>query len=90
MMFIFLLDLLLALTACGEEDPRMNCNWAQQFTDFNKLLVNNSMQEELMLMVSEWEGKFAEIDVGIDSLSMTTYQFVEIDPDTGTAKLQVQ
>jgi hypothetical protein len=37
----------------------LNCNWAQEFDDFDRLLNDAQMQDDLMLLASHWEGRFA-------------------------------
>ncbi len=76
-------DLLLVSIVSDSVDAQLECNWAQNFTDFNALLAEDAMQEEVMLMASEWEGKFAANNTGVDWLSGLTYSSVDIDPDTG-------
>ncbi len=90
MTLVTLIVLLLALTASGEVNTRPKCNWAQEYMDFNKLLTDDAMQEHVMLMASEWEGKLAANNVGVDFCTATTYPFVAIDRDSGFAKPQVR
>jgi hypothetical protein len=67
----------------GDEDLRLKCNWAQGFTDFNELLANEALQEQIMLMASEWEGNFVTNKVGVDLASAITITNPTMDFDTG-------
>ncbi len=39
----------------------LNCNWAQAYDDFNELLNCAEVQDEVMLLASHWEGRFAAL-----------------------------
>jgi hypothetical protein len=92
MIVISIVLLLFALFAVsgGEKETQLQCNWAQNFTDFDKLLTDNAMQQQVMLIASAWEGNFAEDNFGADWYYGTTNPSVEIDPELGTGKKQVR
>jgi hypothetical protein len=69
----------------GDEDLQLKCNWAQGFTDFDKLLANEALQKQIMLMASEWEGNFAADDIGVHHASAITNSYVKMNFDTGYA-----
>jgi hypothetical protein len=52
----------------------LKCNWAQAYDDFNELLNCAELQDEVMLMASHWEGRFAATAefafYGYDSLAL--------------------
>jgi hypothetical protein len=41
------------------EPSLLKCNWAQAYDDFNELLNCAELQDEVMLLASHWEGRFA-------------------------------
>ncbi len=60
------LCLLFAVTAAATFDDYddgkpslLKCNWAQAYDDFNELLNCAELQDEVMLLASHWEGRFA-------------------------------
>ncbi len=44
---------------CDDGEPGLKCNWAQAYDDFNELLNCADLQDEVMLLASHWEGRFA-------------------------------
>jgi hypothetical protein len=83
MKLVALLNILLVYAASSEKETQLQCNWAQNFTDFDQLITDDTMQQQVMLIASEWEGKFAVPYLGVDFRSALTYPFIEINPDMG-------
>jgi hypothetical protein len=56
----------------GDDPTLLNCNWAQSYNDFDLLINCEEMQEEVMLLASHWEGKFAAVGVApfADSMAL--------------------
>jgi hypothetical protein len=59
------------------DSNQLNCNWAQSYNDFDLLINCEEMQEEVMLLASHWEGKFAAVGVAPFADSMTFNWFID-------------
>jgi hypothetical protein len=50
---------------------RLNCNWAQTYDDLDLLIDCAEIQDEVMLLASHWDGRFASVGRSSFSESMT-------------------
>lgn len=63
----------------------LDCNWASRFSNFELLVKNVEMQEEVMLLASRWEGRFATNNLGTEQESGFALYEAFINHDTGAA-----
>jgi hypothetical protein len=65
------------------EPSLLKCNWAQAYDDFNELLNCAELQDEVMLLASHWEGRFAAMaEFGTDQYDSLTLD-ATVDHDSG-------
>jgi hypothetical protein len=61
----------------------LKCNWAQAYDDFNELLNCAEVQDEVMLLASHWEGRFAAAMQLLDPKYSSLTLDATVDHDSG-------